>query len=220
MRKIVLLAGACLCVTISSTHAQQWSGSSTTTGAITRSGVVNIQGESNGLIVDADGSERVGFMKYSTTYAGIWRTSDAWFEIGRVTSGTLTSPSARTVDFFIHESGKVGIGTTAPGSFKLAVEGKIGAREIRVTLTNPWPDYVFSNQYKLRSLPTLEEFIKKHGHLPGMPTAQEVKENGIELGDMSGRLLEKIEELTLYIIELKKENEQIKEELKKLAENK
>ncbi|HYF31095.1 MAG TPA: hypothetical protein VD993_08250 [Chitinophagaceae bacterium] len=219
MRKTFLFASAILLASFNLTYGQQWSGSSGTTGTITRSGVVDIQGESNGLIVDADGSQRMGFMKYATTYAGIWRTSDAWFEIGRVTSGTLTSPSARTVDFFIHESGKVGIGTTAPGSFKLAVEGKIGAREIRVTLTNPWPDYVFSNQYKLRSLPSLEEFIKKHGHLPNMPTAQEVKDNGIELGDMSGRLLEKIEELTLYMIELKKENEQIKQELKKLKGN-
>jgi hypothetical protein len=106
----------------------------------------------------------------------------------------------------------VGIGTVNPGSFKLSVEGKIGAREVRVTNANPWPDYVFNNQYKLISLTSLEEYIRKNNHLPNIPSAQEVKENGIELGQMNAKLLEKIEELTLYIIDLKKEIEQLKKE--------
>ena len=217
MRKLVASASICLLASINFTYSQQWSGSSGSTGSINRNGPVIIQGESTGLIVDADSDQRVGFMKYNGTYAGLWRVSNSWFEIGRVTSGTLTSPSSRTTDFYIDENGKVGIGTTSMGSFKLAVEGKIGAREIRVTLTSPWPDYVFSTQYNLRPLPSLEEFIKKHGHLPNMPSAKQVKENGIELGDLTSKLLEKIEELTLYMIELKKENEWIKTELKKFS---
>jgi hypothetical protein len=106
----------------------------------------------------------------------------------------------------------VGIGTTNTGSFKLAVEGKIGAREVRVTAQNPWPDYVFNNRYKLKSLPSLEEYIRKNNHLPNIPSAQEVKENGIELGQMNAKLLEKIEELTLYVIDLKKEIEKLKKD--------
>ena len=106
----------------------------------------------------------------------------------------------------------VGIGTVNTGSFKLAVEGKIGAREVRVTNANPWPDYVFNNQYKLISLTSLEEYIRKNNRLPNIPSAQEVKENGIELGQMNAKLLEKIEELTLYVIDLKKEIEQLKKE--------
>jgi len=99
-------------------------------------------------------------------------------------------------------TGGVGIGTTTPGSFRLAVEGKIGAREVRVTSTSPWPDYVFSRQYQLPTLQSLKTYIKANNHLPNMPSANEVQENGIELGNMNTRIVEKIEELTLYIIEL------------------
>jgi hypothetical protein len=214
MQKTILSLGILLLVT-NYTIAQQFSGSSTTSGTITRNGNIEILNEGSGLIVDASPHARVGFMKYNGTYAGLWRTSGAWFEIGRVT-GTLTSPTGFTTDLYITDAGRVGIGTTNPGTFKLAVEGKIGAREIRVTLDNPWPDYVFTPQYQLRSLTSLEAFIKKNGHLPNIPSAKDVKENGIELGDMNSKLLEKIEELTLYMIELKKENDKIREELNSL----
>jgi hypothetical protein len=114
-------------------------------------------------------------------------------------------------------AGSIGIGTTNPGSFKLAVEGKIGAREVKVTLQNPWPDYVFSSQYQLPDLLSVEQFIRTHRHLPGIPAAASIqKEGGIELGEMNRKLLEKIEELTLYLIELKKENQVIRQELNAL----
>ena len=106
----------------------------------------------------------------------------------------------------INGNGNIGIGTEAPGSYKLAVEGKIGAREIKVTLQNPWPDYVFEKKADLRQLADLESFIIKNKHLPGIPSAKEVKETeGIELGEMNRKLLEKIEEFTQYVIELNKE---------------
>jgi hypothetical protein len=107
-------------------------------------------------------------------------------------------------------NGNVGIGTASTGTFRLAVEGKIGAREVRVTSASPWPDYVFSRSYKLRSLANVEEYIKKNHHLPNMPSAQEVKDNGIELGVMNAKLVQNIEELMLYVIDLKKEIEQLK----------
>lgn len=117
-------------------------------------------------------------------------------------------------------TGSVGIGTSAPGTFKLAVEGKIGARGVKVTLQNPWPDYVFESTYQLRSIRSLEEYIRENNHLPGIPSAMEVKKNeGIELGEMNIKLLEKIEELALYIIQLNKENEKIKGELQELRKN-
>lgn len=105
----------------------------------------------------------------------------------------------------ITSGGNVGIGTITPGSFKLAVEGTIGTRAIKVTSVNPWPDYVFQSGYKLPSIRALENYIMLNKHLPGMPSAQEVKESGgIELGEMNRKLLEKVEELTLHIIELNK----------------
>jgi len=109
-------------------------------------------------------------------------------------------------------NGNVAIGTNNPGTFKLAVEGKIGAREVHVTSQNPWPDYVFSDGYQLKNLYNLESYIRQNNHLPNVPSAQEVKDNGIELGNMNGKLLEKIEELTLYIIELNKKIDKLEKE--------
>lgn len=117
----------------------------------------------------------------------------------------------------VTESGNVGIGTLETGTFKLAVEGTIGARKVKVTQANPWPDYVFDSAYKKENLLTLEKYINEHKHLPGVPSADQVKKDGgIELGEMNVKLLEKIEELTLYVIDLKKENEQMKKEIKEL----
>lgn len=119
----------------------------------------------------------------------------------------------------IKNDGKIGIGTSNPGSFHLAVEGKIGAREIEVTLQTPWPDFVFSKDYKLKSLPEIEEFIKNEGHLPDVPSAKEIENNNINLGEMDAILLQKIEELTLHLIIMEKNNEELKlkiEELTKL----
>lgn len=147
------------------------------------------------------------------------------FRIGTGYDGHLGIGTFRDIQFgrytdpylTIKDGGNIGIGTTAPGNYKLAVEGKIGAREVKVTLAS-WADYVFNKEYKLMSLASLETFIKKNNHLPNIPSAQEVKDNGgIDLGEMNRKLLEKIEELTLYVIELKKENEAIKEEVKELA---
>jgi hypothetical protein len=100
------------------------------------------------------------------------------------------------------------------------VEGRIGASEIKVSLQRPWPDYVFAKEYKLPSLYEVESFIQKNQHLPGIPSSRELSEaGGVELGDMTSKLLEKIEQLTLYVIELKKENEAIKAELSKKGSN-
>ena len=118
-------------------------------------------------------------------------------------------------------NGNVGIGVTNP-QYKLTVEGTIAAREVNVT-TETWSDFVFHSSYKLRSLGEVEQFIKANSHLPEIPSAAEVKENGIGLGEMNAKLLQKIEELTLYMIEqqkqmveMKNENEDLKSRVNKL----
>lgn len=113
----------------------------------------------------------------------------------------------------ITDAGNVGIGTTNPGSFKLAVEGKIGAREVQVTLTNPFPDYVFESEYRLLPLEALESHVRSQKHLPGIPTAAEVSRDGINVGAFQAQLLEKVEELTLYVIELNKSNDALEARL-------
>jgi len=99
-------------------------------------------------------------------------------------------------------TGRIGIGTTTPKE-ELSVNGKIRAKEIRVETAN-WPDYVFAKNYALPSLKETEKHIHENGHLPGIPSANEVKSNGVDLGEMNAKLLQKVEELTLHLIQLDK----------------
>ena len=112
-------------------------------------------------------------------------------------------PSTSSQGYF---AGKVGIKTTTPGNYDLAVNGKIRAQEIKVENAN-WPDFVFANSYVLPTLKETEAHIKEKGHLPGIPSAADVKANGVDLGEMNAKLLQKIEELTLYLIEKDKQIE-------------
>jgi len=99
----------------------------------------------------------------------------------------------------INPNGNIGIGTATPNE-KLSVNGKIRAHEIKVETTN-WPDYVFEEGYDVGTLEALESYIKANKHLPGIPSAKEVAENGVQLGEMNKLLLKKVEELTLHLIE-------------------
>ncbi|MBO9675433.1 MAG: hypothetical protein J7577_18435 [Sphingobacteriaceae bacterium] len=106
-------------------------------------------------------------------------------------------------DWLVVNNGNIGMGTVTP-SERLAVNGKIRAREIKVDATN-WPDYVFEEGYKVGTLEELESYIKANRHLPEIPIAQEVESNGVELGAMNKLLLKKIEELTIHLIEKDKQ---------------
>lgn len=98
--------------------------------------------------------------------------------------------------------GNVGIGTENPKD-KLSVNGNIRSKEVKVEATG-WPDYVFEDDYKITSLESLEKFIKINKHLPEVPSAKEISDNGLELGEMNKTLMKKVEELTLYLIEQNK----------------
>ncbi len=121
---------------------------------------------------------------------------------------TLTLPKANS--FF-------GIGTTSftdgLDTFRLSVKGAIRADRVKVYTT--WADFVFEKNYKLPSLKEVENHIKKNGHLKDIPSAKEVEAKGIELGEMNKLLLQKVEELTLYLIEMNKEMQLMKAQIKK-----
>ncbi|WP_299432232.1 hypothetical protein [uncultured Aquimarina sp.] len=130
--------------------------------------------------------------------------------------------TVRGSGWFEHEiitDSKIGIGVQAsdiPANYKLAVAGKIISEEVKVELQNTWPDYVFANNYKLPTLLEVENHIKEKGHLQNIPSASEVSENGIQLGEMNAKLLEKIEELTLYTIAQEKQLQEQQEKNKNL----
>ena len=109
----------------------------------------------------------------------------------------------------------VDIGTSTPGLYKLAVEGTRGASKIKITQT-AWADYVFDSSYQLPSLSHVETFIKENKHLPEVPSASEVKKDGLDLGDNQVVLLKKIEELTLYIIQQNKEITELKKRMSEI----
>ena len=119
----------------------------------------------------------------------------------------------------INEDGKVRIGNMAnlPSGYKLFVEEGILTEKVKVAVLNSpaWADYVFANDYNLKPLSEVEAFIKENKHLPNVPSADELVKDGLDLGKMQATQMEKIEELTLYIIEMKKEIEVLKTQMSK-----
>ncbi|QLE02046.1 hypothetical protein HX109_10950 [Galbibacter sp. BG1] len=119
-------------------------------------------------------------------------------------------------DLYLSYSGKVGIGTTTPDA-ALTVNGMIHTSEVKVDLNGlVAPDYVFSENYNIKSLEEVEHYIKENRHLPNIPSAKEMQEEGVNLKAMNLKLLEKIEELTLHVIALKKTIDKQEERIKDL----
>ncbi|MFS4454741.1 hypothetical protein [Maribacter sp. 2304DJ31-5] len=136
------------------------------------------------------------------------------------TSGYLLRLRSFAVDrVTVSGNGDVGIGITDTKGFKLGVNGKIAATEIKVAAYANWADFVFDNNYRLPTLKEVEQHIKENGHLKNIPSAKEVKKEGFFLGEMDAKLLQKVEELTLYLIQQNKQIKALKNRIKEL-ENK
>jgi hypothetical protein len=110
--------------------------------------------------------------------------------------------------------GRIGIWTTDPATgYALSVNGKIMCEELKVQLSEAWPDYVFGDNYTLMPLQGVEFFIKNNRRLPGIPSAIQIENDGLSVGEMQKKMMEKIEELTLYIIQQQKEIDVLKAKL-------
>ncbi|MGY5351075.1 hypothetical protein ACXGQW_00640 [Wenyingzhuangia sp. IMCC45533] len=155
----------------------------------------------NGYLIKFDG------------YQGIETSGNShWLHLNRYKNDNVAIGFNSLANVYLaNGGGKVGIGTSNTGSHKLAVEGSIGAREIKVESPN-WSDFVFYENYTLPELLKVEKFIQKNGHLKDIPSTEEVIKNGINLGEMNSKLLQKIEELTLYTIAQEKRLNKIEEE--------
>ncbi len=117
-------------------------------------------------------------------------------------------------------SGKLGIGIETSdfsiGDHKLYINGSILAKEVKVNLKSNWSDFVFDEEYNLQNLEELEQYIEKENHLPDVPSDSEIQKGGVNLSEMNAILLQKIEELTLYIIEQNKEQQKLKDQINNL----
>ncbi|MDX2188021.1 MAG: hypothetical protein SFV32_13890 [Opitutaceae bacterium] len=127
-------------------------------------------------------------------------------------NGTNVSVSARRMT--LTASGNLGIGTANPAE-KLSVNGKVRAKEVIVEASG-WADHILDKGYRLSPLAEVEAHIAKNGTLPGIPSSREVADQGISIGEMQAKLLGKVEEITLHLIALQKENAQLKAKVEQL----
>jgi hypothetical protein len=133
----------------------------------------------------------------------------------------FTREDATLMEIFATGQVKIGnviVPSAANSGYKLLVGGGICTEQLKVALSNTadWADYVFAKNYKLPTLSYVEKFINANQHLPNIPSAQELVNQGIDVVQMQAKLLEKIEELTLYVIELNKKNKALEVEVKKI----
>ncbi len=205
--------------------------------AVTRSGNVGVGTDSPAHKLDVNGNVRTqnvvlpqGYqltrdLNDTFTYQdkaigqySIGWNADSWY----TSAGTLWQSGYGGVKFFtggdvrlaITRSGNIGVGTDNPKN-KLDVAGTIRATEVKVEAL-PWADFVFNENYKLRSLEEVKAHIEEHKHLPDIPSEADVKENGVSLGEMQAKLLQKIEELTLYVIKQDEKNKALEKEIQSL----
>ncbi len=175
-------------------------GSQYSTGATSIGYAVKQKNGSSGFVSSA---ENASFKKGMLLIDG-----ELEFLNASASQNSIDSDVSLTSRFIINENGDVGIGTTNTYGHKLAVDGTAIFEEVQVKMSENWADFVFEPDYNLRTLEETEQFIAKNGHLPDIPSAKQVEKEGISLGEMDAKLLQKIEELTLYMIEMKKENEE------------
>jgi hypothetical protein len=192
-----------------------------TTGSVRFAGLTNDNAKDRVIVSDATGnlSYRDAATLGGSSTAG-WNFGGnavpASSTLGTTSNYDLPIITNNTERMRVGANGNVGIGTTniTGTGYKLFVDGNIRTRKVRVD-QDTWADYVFESNYKLRPIKEVEQYIQKEKHLPDVPSAAEVKKEGLDLGDNQAVLLKKIEELTLYVIE---QNKRIDEQQKQLLQ--
>ena len=202
MRKIISMA--ILLVIVTSSFAQTFTSSTTTDwNKVWQSGFYQSE------VVKASNNPPVTAYKdwwwginvaHSLNNAGYRYNGQILFEV---------NPNAAAPVVYVRSTNELGVGVWAKvihSKGNHAISGKFTAKEIEVKV-DTGADFVFKPDYNLMPLTEVESFVKENQHLPDIPSEKEMKENGLNVNDMQIKLLQKIEELTLYVIELKKENE-------------
>lgn len=135
----------------------------------------------------------------------------------RLTTNNVLAVNSNGVNLMqVKADGSVGIGTTDTKGYKLAVNGSGIFTKVVVKAYNNWPDFVFEHDYQLPTLGEMEAYVRTHKHLPEIPSAAEVAEKGVDLGEMNQQLLKKVEEQMLYMIEMNKKITSLTQEVQEL----
>jgi hypothetical protein len=192
-------------------------------GNIKAAGFILPTGAAAGMVLTSDANGNATWQTATGSGTAGWgfggnsvATSSA---LGTTSNYDLPIITNNTEQMRIGANGNVGIGTTSIASYKLSVNGNIRTRKVRVD-QDTWADYVFENNYQLRPINELERYIQVEKHLPDVPSAAEVKKEGLDLGDNQAVLLKKIEELTLYVIEQNKKIEALQKMVLQQQNNK
>ncbi|MGB5215210.1 MAG: hypothetical protein WBN88_16375, partial [Anderseniella sp.] len=209
-----VLTGLMFMVTAPASLAQQWKGSENEVGAIWRSGSIKIGGPqerrgSGAALLEMQHDltgERDLLISAKYVFQGntssIFEVDTKGVYVGGATNKVSLLPSG-TYDLAVGRGMVVGLNSVTdrvPADYALAVGGKVLAEEVRIKQVTDWPDYVLKPDYVLAPLAEVRDYIAMHHHLPDVPSASEVSENGVGLGEMQVVLLRKIEELTLHLI--------------------
>lgn len=218
------MAMASACLLFSFTGIAQWTGTSiptTTSGSVGIGTTAPTARLNINSLLSSSGGGYVGLPFKIENTSGIGGNEANLFEI-HDQALVFPGPAPKRLIYWITNKGSVGIanslriGSTAANgayiNYKLSVDGDMIAKRCVIQVSN-WADYVFNEDYKLPALREVEEFIGENKHLPGVPSEAEVKEQGIEIGEMNKILMQKIEELTLYIIEQDKKIKRLEQKV-------
>lgn len=165
--------------------------------------------------------QRLMFFEYDNTDTKILEvinTATGITPFSLHTNGTMDINNGTVRIFHLGTDGQLSLRNNSIETFRVESNGMVRARKVKVD-SETWADYVFDENYKLLPLNELEIFLKLNKHLPSIPSEQQVKEEGIDVTEMNVKMMEKIEELTLYLIQQNKEIEKLKAELQKLQQN-